>query len=124
MIKKKFGAKEMTFSEKVVALALMIPKGRVMTYGMIARYAGGGPMASQSVTSILGKAYDRGEKRIPFHRIVYAGGKIWLDERHKKERMREYKRECIKIDERGKIVDFEAHLFDPKAGFDLDRIRP
>ncbi len=49
-----------TFSEKVVELALSIPKGRVTTYGRIAVAAGAGPMASQSITAILGKALRRG----------------------------------------------------------------
>jgi methylated-DNA-protein-cysteine methyltransferase-like protein len=65
-----------TFSQKVVELALSIPKGRVVTYGMLAHRAGGGVMASQSITNILGKAYMAGTKNIPWHRIVYAGGKI------------------------------------------------
>ena len=58
-----------TFSERVIKIALEIPKGRVTTYGRIARAAGAGPMASQSITSILGKAYTNGIKNIPFHRI-------------------------------------------------------
>ncbi len=63
-----------TFSERVSKIALEIPKGRVTTYGAIARAAGAGPMAAQSITSILGKAYENGAKNIPFHRIVYADG--------------------------------------------------
>ncbi|MFZ3031627.1 MAG: MGMT family protein [Candidatus Moraniibacteriota bacterium] len=66
----------LTFSERVIKIALSIPKGRVTTYGRIARAAGGDTMASQSITSILGKAWGNGEKNIPFHRIVYADGRI------------------------------------------------
>lgn len=95
-----------TFSERVVKLALSIPKGRVTTYGRIARAAGGGGMASQSITAILGKAWDAGEKKIPFHRIVYANGKIWVDARHRKERMKRYKEEGIAIDKNDRVVDF------------------
>jgi len=114
MVKKKFGTPQISFSEKVLAIALSIPKGKVMTYGGIARMAGGGPMASQSITTILSKAYDKGEKRIPFHRIVYADGRVWIDERHREERLRLYIRENIQIDTRGRIIDFELHLFDPR----------
>ncbi|HEY4478136.1 MAG TPA: MGMT family protein [Candidatus Paceibacterota bacterium] len=96
----------MTFSERVVKIALSIPKGRVTTYGNISRAAGGGTMASQSITNILGKAYMAGEKDIPFHRIVYAGGKIWIDESHRKDRMALYKKEGIKIDAKNKIENF------------------
>jgi methylated-DNA-protein-cysteine methyltransferase-like protein len=110
MVKKKFGTPQTTFSEKVVRIALSIPKGRVTTYGAIARAAGGGPMASQSITTILGKAYERGEKGIPFHRIVYADGRVWMDDRHRKERMKRYKEECISVDERGRILNFQDML--------------
>jgi methylated-DNA-protein-cysteine methyltransferase-like protein len=84
-----------TFSDRVVELALSIPKGRVTTYGAISRAAGGGSMAAQSITSILGKAWQAGNHKIPFHRIVYADGRIWIDARHRKERMQMYKKEKI-----------------------------
>ncbi|MBP6866407.1 MAG: MGMT family protein [Candidatus Pacebacteria bacterium] len=96
----------MTFSERVVKIALSIPKGRVTTYGNISRAAGGGTMASQSITNILGKAYMAGETKIPFHRIVYAGGKIWIDDKHRKDRMALYKKEGIKIDSKDRIENF------------------
>lgn len=102
---------QLSFSERVVAIALSIPEGRVTTYGHIARAAGGGNMASQSITGILSKAYDRGVKDIPFHRIVYAGGKIWIDDRHRKERMKKYAREKIVINEKDKVVDFWDKLY-------------
>lgn len=134
---KKFGK---TFSERVVELVRSIPKGRVTTYGDLARAAcenrtlGGsqdssrafvrrsrdkrsdewtasvrrGPsIASQSITNILGKACDRDIRDIPFHRIVYAGGKIWISEERRKERMKLYKKEGIKIDDKDRVVDFE-----------------
>lgn len=100
-----------TFSERVVECALMIPKGRVTTYGHIARAAGGGGQAARSVTAILGKAYERGEKRIPFHRIVYTGGKVWLTDAYEKERLMLYKKEGIVVDRKGAIQNFEDILF-------------
>jgi len=103
-----------TFSEKVLELALSIPRGRVTTYGRIARAAGGGSMASQSITSILAKAYNEGEHPIPFHRIVYANGSIWIDERHKKERMRLYKKEGIEVDKKNRLKDFHKILHEFK----------
>jgi methylated-DNA-protein-cysteine methyltransferase-like protein len=104
----------MTFSERVVRLALMIPAGKVTTYGRIAVAAGGGAMASQSVTNILGKAYMAGEKNIPFHRIVYANGKVWIDDVHREKRLRLYKKEGIIIDKKGLIQDFRDKLFEFK----------
>lgn len=101
------------FSDWVVKKALMVPKGRVTTYGRIARAAGGGAMASRSVTSILAKAYEAGETRIPFHRIVYADGSVWIDERHRVARMKRYKEEGIEVDPKtGKILNFRKVLFE------------
>jgi methylated-DNA-protein-cysteine methyltransferase-like protein len=103
-----------TFSERVLKLALSIPKGRVSTYGRIARAAGAGPMASQSITSILGKASETGDHKIPWHRIVYADGRVWTDSKHKAERLKLYKKEGIEVDSKGKIVNFNKVLFEFK----------
>lgn len=103
-----------SFSERVVEIALSIPKGRVTTYGRIARAAGAGPMASQSVINILGKAFMAGNKTIPFHRIVYADGKIWVSNEHRAKRMKLYKEEGIEIDKNNKIKNFEEKLFEFK----------
>ena len=98
------------FSERVIELALGIPKGRVTTYGRLARKAGGGTMASQSITSILWKAHLRGVKNIPWHRIVYADGRVWMSKEHRAERLRLYKKEKIRLDEDDRIIDFNKHL--------------
>ncbi|MEI6810638.1 MAG: MGMT family protein [Candidatus Nomurabacteria bacterium] len=103
-----------TFSERVVDAVLVIPKGRVTTYGRIARACGAGPMASQSITAILGKAYEKGQKNIPFHRIVYANGKIWVNDEYRIKRLKLYKQEGIEIDKNNKIKNFEEILFEFK----------
>lgn len=118
-----------TFSERVIKAVLSIPKGRVTTYGRIARACGAGPMASQSITTILGKYEDEVRKKtrlpapdaagnggqVPWHRIVYAGGKVWIDDKHRKERMALYKKEGIEVDPKtGKIKNFDNILFEFK----------
>jgi methylated-DNA-protein-cysteine methyltransferase-like protein len=103
-----------TFSERVVKLALLVPAGKVTTYGRIARAAGGGAMASQSITHILGKAFREGETRIPFHRIVYADGRVWLDSVHEAARTALYKKEGIRLDAKGRVKDFAGKLFEFK----------
>lgn len=100
-----------TFGARVVELALTIPKGRVTTYGDLARAAGGTPMTAQSVSGILGRAEDSGVKGIPWHRIVYSGGKVWLPDEHKDKRLELYKKEKIEIDDRGYVIDFEEIRF-------------
>ena len=111
MFKREVGK---TFSERVVELALMIPKGKVTTYGHIARAAGGGGQAARSVTGILGKAFHAGEKDIPFHRIVYAGGRVWLDDTYRAKRLKLYKEEGIEIDTKVMIKDFWEKLHEFK----------
>jgi methylated-DNA-protein-cysteine methyltransferase related protein len=101
-----------TFAMRVARLALSIPAGRVSTYGRISRAAGGGAMAAQSVTAILGKAWDAGEHGIPFHRIVYADGRIWMNARNRKERLALYKKEGIELDQNGRIKNFADTLFE------------
>ncbi|MES2006678.1 MAG: MGMT family protein [Patescibacteria group bacterium] len=102
------------FSKRVVKLALSVPKGRVTTYGAIAKAAGGGTIASQSITGILGRAWDGGEKDIPFHRIVYSDGRVWMAPQYEKERMKRYKQEGIKLDKNGRIENFRDILFEFK----------
>ena len=70
-------------------------------------------MASRSVTAILGKAWDRGAKDIPFHRIVYAGGKVWMSPEYEQKRLKLYRKEGIKI-KNGKIENFEEIFYDFK----------
>ena len=100
-----------TFSDRVLRAALAIPSGRVTTYGRIARACGGGVFASQSITHILSKAKEDASN-IPFHRIVYADGRIWVDPKYYKERMNLYKKEGIEIDGKNKIKNFNEILFE------------
>ncbi len=101
---------EESFSGRVFALATLIPAGRVTTYGTLAKAAGGGAMAARSISSILGKAPN--QKAIPWHRIVYADGRVWLDAEHEATRRKLYKREGIKLNEKGFIKDFEEIFYD------------
>jgi methylated-DNA-protein-cysteine methyltransferase-like protein len=101
-----------TFSERVVEASLSIPEGRVTTYGRLARACGAGPMASQSITGILAKAVNEGVKDIPFHRIVYANGKIWVSEEYRAKRLKLYKKEGIELDKNDKIKNFNDILFE------------
>ena len=99
-----------TFSQRVYDLALAIPPGFVTTYGALAKAAGGGSMAARSITSILGKAPNQAS--IPYHRIVYANGTVWLPPGKEHERQKMYAREDIIVDNKGKIQDFEEILYD------------
>lgn len=97
------------FSKKVIELALSIPSGRVTTYGILAQAAGGHPMLSRMITHILGKSAE--VDQIPFHRIVYSSGKVWFDPEHNAWRDKLYKKEGIKVDSKGKIINFEEIVY-------------
>lgn len=97
------------FSQRVWELATSIPEGRVTTYGILARAALGDAQSARSITSILSKAPN--QKAIPFHRIVYSNGKVWLSPEYEKERRKLYKREGIEIDDKGVIKNFEEVLY-------------
>jgi len=105
-------ARGRTFRELVVRAALSIPPGRVSTYGRIARAAGGGARAAQSVTSILSEAKLPAGTSIPYHRIVYADGRVWLSASHRAKRMKLYAKEGIEIDKNDRIKNFVDVLYD------------
>jgi O-6-methylguanine DNA methyltransferase len=60
------------FTARVLATVRKIPRGRVSTYGDIARFAGR-PGAARAVGNIM---RDCGRPDIPCHRVVAAGGKL------------------------------------------------
>ena len=98
------------FSKRVCELAINIPAGRVTTYGQLAKAAGGGGQAARSVSSILSKYPNQGV--IPWHRIVYAGGRVWLTDECSDKRRELYKLEGIEVNQKGIITNFEEVLFD------------
>jgi methylated-DNA-protein-cysteine methyltransferase-like protein len=108
MVTKQIGT---TFSERVVKAALAIPKGRVTTYGRISRAAGGGGLGARSVTAILARAWEAGEKNIPFHRIVYSDGRIWINEEYRVKRLKLYKEEGIHLED-DRIKNFADVVYD------------
>ena len=103
-----------TFSDRVIDAALSISAGRVTSYGHIARAAGGHPISAQSISTILGRAEKRGVKNIPWHRIVYANGTVWINDEYRDARMKLYKKEKIDVNEKGKIINFHniLHTFE------------
>ncbi|WP_033827095.1 MGMT family protein [Bacillus andreraoultii] len=61
------------FTKRVVEIIQSIPKGKMMTYGQIARIAGN-PRAARQVARIL---HSMSQKyNLPWHRVVNAKGEI------------------------------------------------
>ena len=100
---------EGSFSQKVWELTTCIPEGRVTTYGILAAAAGGGAMAARSITNILSKAPN--QSAIPYHRIVYAGGKVWMTDACEDKRRKLFKREGVEVDKNGKIKNFDEVVY-------------
>lgn len=98
------------FSRTVWELAVSIPPGKVTTYGILAKRAGGGAQAARSITGILSKAPD--QSSIPYHRIVYANGRVWMAPEYEAARNRLYRKEGIKLNKGGYIENFEEVLWD------------
>ncbi len=98
-----------TFSSRVWELATSIPAGRVTTYGILARGARGGALAARSITSILGKAPN--QNAIPYHRIVYANGVVWLPPDREAARLKLYKKEGILVSKTGTIQNFDDIVY-------------
>ncbi len=101
--------KKSDYGEKLVKYALQIPKGKVVTYGMLNNLAGGTPRMAQMVTHMLSKSEQ--SANIPYWRIVYTDGRVFSTEEYDSVRMQKYKEENIEIDEKGKIKDFKDKLF-------------
>jgi methylated-DNA-protein-cysteine methyltransferase related protein len=97
------------FSQNVIKLARSIPPGRVTTYSQLAIAAGGAPILAQMITHILSKAPDA--DILPFHRIVYADGKVWLTPEYAKQRLKLYKKEGIRLDKNNRIINFEKVIY-------------
>lgn len=63
------------FTEDVISIIEMIPRGKVMTYGQIAAYAGI-PRGARQVSRIL---HSMSEKyNLPWHRVINSKGSISL----------------------------------------------
>lgn len=63
----------MTFTQKVYTVTSRIPRGKVATYGQIARLAGNAK-ASRAVGMAMRRNTDR--NKVPCHRVVASDGKL------------------------------------------------
>ena len=93
------------FTEKVYAVVACISRGKVMTYGGVAR-AAGSPRASRAVGNIMHNNPDT--KRVPCHRVVRGDGSIGGYARGSQEKLRILLREGVHI--RGERVMRESIL--------------
>ncbi|MDT3428704.1 methylated-DNA-protein-cysteine methyltransferase-like protein [Paenibacillus forsythiae] len=98
------------FTERVIHIIQSIPEGRVMTYGGVAA-AAGSPRGARQVVRIL-HSMSRSRK-LPWHRIINAQGRISLADGESGEIQRLYLiGEGVEFDERG-TIDLKRFGYDP-----------
>ena len=88
---------------QIEAAIRRIPKGKVSTYGAIARAAGLAGMARQ-VAQVLHRGFD-----LSWQRVLGAGGEIKLRGDHAIEQRLRHEAEGVRF--RGRKVDMKAHEF-------------
>jgi len=88
---------------RIVAAIRKVPRGKVSTYGAIAR-AAGYPGAARQVVGALHRSFD-----LPWHRVLGAGGEIKLRGDSAIEQRLRLESEGVKF--RGKRVDMKNHEF-------------
>lgn len=82
-----FGGKDMQpFTATVIKIIKEIPKGRVMSYGQIATYAGSPRGARQVVRILHSMSHKYG---LPWHRVVNKVGEIRLNDSHQADMQKE-----------------------------------
>ncbi|TKG94483.1 MGMT family protein [Puteibacter caeruleilacunae] len=100
------------FFQQVYEVVRLVPPGRVVTYGAIARCIGS-PGAARMVGWAMNRAHEQ-EEYVPAHRVVNRTG-VLTGKRHfggssVMKELLESEGVVIRDD---KIVDFESRLWDP-----------
>ncbi len=109
--KKTSEKKGRNFFEDVYEVVMLVPKGRVTSYGAIARYLGTA-MSARMVGWAMNGAHT--EKNIPAHRVVNSQG-LLTGKHHFKTPTAMQKileKEGTKVF-KDKVVDFEKRFWDP-----------
>ena len=88
---------------RIIAAIRKIPRGKVSTYGGVAR-AAGHPGAARQVVGVLRTAFD-----LPWHRVLGAGGEIKLRGDSAVEQRLRLEAEGVIF--RGRRVDMTRHEF-------------
>jgi methylated-DNA-protein-cysteine methyltransferase related protein len=110
-MKKKKPADSFSFFEDLWAIVMLIPKGRVTSYGAIAHYLGTG-MSARMVGWAMNAAHTN--KKVPAHRVVNRNG--LLTGKHHFETPTTMKnrleKEGIKV-KKDQVQEFKERFWDP-----------
>lgn len=111
---------QQNFFQNVYEVVRLIPKGRVTSYGAIAKYLGTA-RSSRMVGWAMNNSHSQ-KKYVPAHRVVNRNG--MLTGKHHfsaADQMQDLlEKEGIKV-KKDKIVDFKKLFWDPNLEINLDR---
>ena len=94
-----------SFQQRIINLIKRIPRGRVATYGHIARLAGN-PRGARQVVWALNSSSEK--EKLPWHRVINSRGRISLKPGQGFELQKA-------------LLEDEGVLFDARDAVDLDR---
>lgn len=98
------------FTSKVIKIIKMIPEGKVMTYGQIAKLAGS-PRGARQVVRVLHSL--SGKYHLPWHRVINRKGEISIKEDESNTLQKLFLQdEGIEVNGEG-VVDLEQYQFQP-----------
>jgi methylated-DNA-protein-cysteine methyltransferase-like protein len=101
-----------SFTENIINVIKNIPKGKVLTYGFIAKLAGN-PRAARQVSWVLHSSSKK--YNLPWHRVISSNGKLSMtsfeDKQHQKKLL---ELEGVKFLSEFKI-DLKKYLWDIKS---------
>ena len=110
----QYSAESYSFFENVWDVARLIPKGRVTSYGAIARYLGTGKSARMVGWAM--NAVDKVTPKVPAHRVVNSqgllSGKHHFETPTTMEELLAKEKILVKDNQ---VVDFKKHFWDPNT---------
>jgi methylated-DNA-protein-cysteine methyltransferase related protein len=113
-----YSAESISFFEKVYQVVLLVPKGRVTTYGAIAKYLGTG--GSSRMVGWAMNASHGSKPRIPAQRVVnrmgLLTGKTHFGASDAMEKL--LKKDGVKVKD-DQVVDFKERFWDPMKELEL-----
>jgi methylated-DNA-protein-cysteine methyltransferase related protein len=105
-----------SFTERVIEIIKCIPKGKVMTYGQIAK-AAGSPRAARQVVRILHSMSKK--HKLPWHRVINSKGEIGIqDDESFHEQLFFLEAEGVEVSN-NRQINLEKFQFFPEVQYEL-----
>jgi methylated-DNA-protein-cysteine methyltransferase-like protein len=99
------------FTKRTIAVLKKVPRGKVVTYGLVAAMAGN-PLGARQIVRTLNTAWDK--EKLPWHRVINSQGKISLKPGQGYELQKKLlEKEGVKFGPGGQ-VDLAKYLWSPR----------